>query len=547
LRIVSDRWIGAETQLPVSFRHLILPEKNLPPTAGAANQCFNPIQTQDFNAVYNSEDNVFVGAPTGSGKTTIAEFAVLRMLQQNPHGRVIYLVSRDALAELIFMDWHQKFGQNLGCKVVKLTGETGTDLKLIAKGQIIVTTADKWDILSRRWKQRKNVQNIQLFIVDELQLIGGEEGPVLEVVCSRMRHISSQIEKQIRIIALSDARDVAQWLGCNANATFNFHPSVRPIPLELHGVAYIHEGLTASDHRIVEQLFDSGAVQIAVAKRDLCWGLNNSAYLVIIMDTQFYNGKSHSYDDYPVTDVMQMVGRVNRPLEDDDAKCVLMYQSSKRTSSRSSSTRIYRWKVIWIIDAVDYLTWTFLYRQLTQNPNYYNLQGVTHRHLSDHLSELVESTLSDLEQSICISVEDEMDTLPLNLGMIAALLEIIFEDNILAAQLPNKLTGPNETAPKYIDPHIKTNLQLQAHLFRIQQLSSTDRSRTNCFPRIMPIDRVLLLHDGNVTIYPMSKHCVFELAGFAPNQVHCCRIDAELEAFVLLTCLKPIEYTNSES
>lgn len=32
LKIVSDRWIGAETQLPVSFRHLILPEKSLPPT-----------------------------------------------------------------------------------------------------------------------------------------------------------------------------------------------------------------------------------------------------------------------------------------------------------------------------------------------------------------------------------------------------------------------------------------------------------------------------------------------------------------------------------
>lgn len=50
-------------------------------------------------------------------------------------------------------------------------------------------------------------------------------------------------------------------------------------------------------------------------------------------------------------------------------------------------------------DAVDYLTWTLLYRRLTQNPNYYNLKGVTHRHLSDHLSDLVESTLSDLQQS----------------------------------------------------------------------------------------------------------------------------------------------------
>lgn len=637
LRIVSDRWIGAETQLPVSFRHLILPEKNLPPTelldlqplpvTALRNtsfeslyldkfQQFNPIQTQVFNAVYNSDDNIFVGAPTGSGKTTIAEFAVLRLLSQNPDGRCVYLVPRDALAELVFSDWQQKFGGILGKKVVLLTGETGTDLKLLAKGQVIICTAEKWDVLSRRWKQRKNVQNVQLFIVDELQLIGGEDGPVLEVVCSRMRYISSQIEKQIRIVALSaslaDARDVAQWLGCNANATFNFHPSVRPIPLELHvqgfnvthnasrliamakpvynaiikhsphkpvivfvptrkqarltaidlltftaaekqsnrffhaeeedikpfldrmtdktlketlsqGVAYIHEGLTPSDHRLVEQLFDSGAVQVAVVTRNLCWGVNIAAHLVVIMDTQFYNGKIHAYEDYPITDVLQMVGRANRPQDDDDAKCVLMCQSSKKDFfmkflneslpvESHLDHRLHDHFNAEIVtktienkqDAVDYLTWTFIYRRLTQNPNYYNLQGVTHRHLSDHLSELVENTLNDLEQSKCISIEDEMDCMPLNLGMIAAyyyinyttielfslslnsktkirgLLEIISsaaeyedvpvrhrEDNLLrslAARLPNKLAG----TPKYNDPHVKTNLLLQAHLSRLQ-------------------------------------------------------------------------------
>lgn len=92
----------------------------------------------------------------------------------------------------------------------------------------------------------------------------------------------------------------------------------------------MHEGLSASDLRLVEQLFDSGAVQVAVITRDLCWTVNIFAHLVIIMDVQYYDGKTHTYEDYPITDVLQMVGRANRPLEDDDAKCVLMCQNSKK-------------------------------------------------------------------------------------------------------------------------------------------------------------------------------------------------------------------------
>uniref|UniRef100_A0A8B9LHH3 U5 small nuclear ribonucleoprotein 200 kDa helicase n=1 Tax=Astyanax mexicanus TaxID=7994 RepID=A0A8B9LHH3_ASTMX len=619
IRVVSDRWLSCETQLPVSFRHLILPEKYPPPTElldlqplpvsalrNAAFESlyqnkfpfFNPIQTQVFNAVYNSDDNVFVGAPTGSGKTICAEFAILRMLLHNTEGRCVYITPMEAL---VFVDWHQKFQEALNKKVVILTGETSTDLKLLGKGDIIISTPDKWDILSRRWKQRKNVQNVSLFIVDETHLIGGENGPVLEVICSRMRYISSQIERPIRIVALSsslsNAKDVAHWLGCSTTATFNFHPNVRPVPLELHiqgfnvshtqtrllsmakpvyhsimkhspskptlvfvpsrrqtrltaidiltfcaadvvpqrysallsdatlretlsnGVGYLHEGLSSTECKIVEQLFNSGAIQVVVASRSLCWGTNISAHLVIVMDTQYYNGKIHAYVDYPIYDVLQMVGKANRPLQDDEGRCVIMCQGSKKDFFKKFlyeplpveshldhclhdhfNAEIVTKTVENKQDAVDYLTWTFLYRRMTQNPNYYNLQGMSHRHLSDHLSELVENTLQDLEQSKCISVEDEMDVAPLNLGMIAAyyyinyttivlsgkpecairgLIEIIsnaaeyknipirhHEDTLLrqlAQKVPHKLNSP-----KFNDPHVKTNLLLQAHLSRMQ-------------------------------------------------------------------------------
>src|SRR5690606_10283876 len=99
-------------------------------------------------------------------------------------------------------DWSSKFSK-LGCKVVQLTGETTVDLRLIASGNIIIATPYMWDLLSRRWRQRKNVQNVNLFIVDEIHLLGSEDGHVIEIITSRMRYIETELETPIRIIALS--------------------------------------------------------------------------------------------------------------------------------------------------------------------------------------------------------------------------------------------------------------------------------------------------------------------------------------------------------
>ncbi len=586
---------------------------------------FNPIQTQTFNILYNSDENVFIGCPPSSGKLMCAEFAILRLFGKDPNGKCVYVTPMESLASIVYKKWHAKFA-GTDFKLVLLTGETSTDLKLLAKGNIIVTTPERWDIISRRWKQRKAVQNVDLFICDEVHLVGGNQGPVLEVICSRMRYISEQVAKNqqapkagggagTRIVALgasiANARDVANWLGCGPNATFNFHPNVRPVPLDIHiqginishnasrllamgryvynaitkhsgrrptvvfvpsrkqtrvtaidlltfaaaernnpgflladlediqsfvdkvsdktlketlcqGVAYLHEGLSQLDKDIVLSLFESGAVQVLVAAQALCWAIDVECYLSVIMDTQFYNGKLHCYEDYALTDVMRMMGMACRPGQDDDAKCVLLCNSTKKDVFKKFlfeplpveshldhfmhdhfNAEIVTKTIENKQDAVDYLTWTFLYRRLTHNPNFYGLQGVSYRHLSDHLSELVENTLGELEHSRCISVENDMDTSPLNLGMISAyyyinyttielfsmslnsktklrgLIEIIaaaseFEDipvrygeeNILKSlvgRLPQKVVSK-----KYNDPHTKANILLQAHLSRIQ-------------------------------------------------------------------------------
>ena len=52
--------------------------------------------------------------------------------------------------------------------------------------------------------------------------------------------------------------------------------------------------------------------------------------MVIIMGVQYYEGKEHRYVDYPVMDVLQMMGRACRPLEDEKSRAVLMCQQTRK-------------------------------------------------------------------------------------------------------------------------------------------------------------------------------------------------------------------------
>ena len=73
-------------------------------------------------------------------------------------------------------------------------------------------------------------------------MIGGESGPTIEVIVSRIRIMEAHFEKKIRIVGLSapviNASDVGNWMGARKQDQHAFGPTVRPIPLHLKVVGF---------------------------------------------------------------------------------------------------------------------------------------------------------------------------------------------------------------------------------------------------------------------------------------------------------------------
>ncbi len=270
IRAISDKWVGCSHVEPVPFDGLVLPSRldssmytelldlrPLPVQALHDSKAvkfvfpgishFNPIQTQLFHVLYHSNEPVLIGAPTGSGKTVLAEIAVLRLFRTlNREAVAVYIAPLKALARERKKDWEAKFNP-LGIKVIMLTGDVSPDDATLRRANIIITTPEKWDLATRGTKHY--VKRTGLIIIDEVHLLGEDRGPVLEAVVSRARRLNEECLttttsgscSPIRLVALSTALanpwDLGDWLGIRRSpggGVYNFKPSVRPIPCEIH-------------------------------------------------------------------------------------------------------------------------------------------------------------------------------------------------------------------------------------------------------------------------------------------------------------------------
>lgn len=536
IRAVSDSWAGAETSMPVSFQHLIRPEaetintKLLPlrplPITALDNKAieeiyakrfkyFNPMQSMIFHALYSNSTNVLLGSPTGSGKTVAAELAMWWAFKTYPKSKVVYIAPMKALVRERVDDWNARITKQLHLKLVELTGDSTPDSNSIKNADIIITTPEKFDGISRNWQSRKFVQEVSLIIMDEIHLLASDRGPILEMIVSRMNFVSAKTNRNVRLLGLSsavaNAYDMASWLKVKDDGLFNFPSTVRPVPLEMYidgfpdnigfcplmksmnkpaflaikkhsptkpvlifvasrrqtrvtamdliqmlggeddpyrflrmdseelqgalsmakddtlkmalqfGIGLHHAGLVDSDRRLSHELFAANKIQVLVATSTLAWGVNLPAYLVIIKGTQFYDAKIEGYKDMDLTDVLQMMGRAGRPAFDTSGVARIFTKESTKhfykyflntgfpvesslhkvlenhlgaeISSRTIKSRQ---------EAMDFLTWTFLFRRIHYNPTYYGIEDASEEGINEWIVDLVDTSIKNLGESGCL-------------------------------------------------------------------------------------------------------------------------------------------------
>lgn len=209
-----------------------------------AYKSLNRMQSAVYHVAHTTNENMLVCAPTGAGKTDVAMLAVLRcILDHTAAGairrdafKVVYVAPMKALAAEVADKFGRRLGR-LGLVVREYTGDMQLTRAEVHAAQMIVTTPEKWDVITRKGQGDVDlVDLVKLLIIDEVHLLQDDRGPVLETLVARTLRAVELSQRPVRIVGLSATLpnyvDVAVFLRVNLQAgLFYFDEGFRPVPL----------------------------------------------------------------------------------------------------------------------------------------------------------------------------------------------------------------------------------------------------------------------------------------------------------------------------
>ena len=174
---------------------------------GEGVEAFYPPQEAAVEAGVADGENVVAAVPTASGKTLIAELAMLSAVERG--GTALYIVPLRALAsekKTEFERW-EEYGFDVGVS----TGNYESDGEWLASRDIVVATSEKVDSLVRNgapW-----IDDLACVVSDEVHLVDDRNrGPTLEVTMAKLRRLNHDLQTVALSATVGNAPEIADWL-----------------------------------------------------------------------------------------------------------------------------------------------------------------------------------------------------------------------------------------------------------------------------------------------------------------------------------------------
>jgi len=155
-------------------------------------------------------ENVFIGIPTGSGKTFPALLSIINTVLKKK-GKAIYIVPLRALARQKY-DQFTKILVPLGISVGITTGDYAKfEYTDIGKKDVIIATIEKIDSLIRH--NEEWLYDVSLFVIDEIQMVGdATRGLTLEITVSEIIRKFKKAQRIALSAVIGNPNDFKNWM-----------------------------------------------------------------------------------------------------------------------------------------------------------------------------------------------------------------------------------------------------------------------------------------------------------------------------------------------
>lgn len=197
--------------------------------------------------------------------------------------------------------------------------------------------------------------------------------------------------------------------------------------LAKYQIGFYHNSMKPIDKQIIIDLYNKNLIKILLISYNSIFEINLKTNLLIIQDTIKYDSLENNYNSYSITEISKISSFASSFTNDNSSVYILCSSSKKEFYKRflldaypvesnlnknlpehlniEISRNIIKNKQL----CLDWMSWTFMYRRLFKNPNYYDLFSSEETDISEYLSQIIDSSLNELIKTECCELEENTD------------------------------------------------------------------------------------------------------------------------------------------